>query len=229
MNTTKYWNRFGLLNPTSLDIVAENAFPTTLQYHNVYYAIKGYDDHLCRLRLEMYNYITYCDTKKDGLYNQFPKWYMNTAPGFKRKDKFMSKDQLMAFALFLEIYGNRYSVCEINNYLRKHWGCYNNLRTWWTFPRFMGFQTINLLDYLANPNDENITKVHKTAFNQLSDDFKNPNRSTGALKAFTILSSLSVRRTDKKDAFKLVKQCVGEFKEYYQEEDHPIRKLLVNM
>lgn len=221
-------NQFGLTNPHSRDIVSENCMPTTVQHHNILIALHGASNvEAMQLRKNMISYIHECRTNKDGLYNQYPKWYMELDTFKNPKDKWVSKDQLMAMICMLGINENYYLVYEINKYLRSHFNCYNNLQKFWSWPAWMGLQARYLAEHVTYPHDHDAyEKLIDICNDQIYRDTKDPERSTGALKAFTILSSLIIMNNGYKKLRPLIMELKGELEEFYTEGDHPIRLLL---
>lgn len=229
MKKNNFINIFNMLNPSSRDIVSENAFPTSIQYHNICYCLGKHIDY-SEMRINMSAYLSKCHTGIEGLYNQFPQSYMDLPIFINEKDKYTSKDQLMAMLCLLFISRDYMEINAIYRYLKKHWGFYNNVPSFWPKFRYMGRQAILTAKYF----DEHCygtsceDDLYDLCFDQILKDKDNPERSTGALKAFTVLSSIFVRFNKIEELRKLIIFLKGEFKEFY-ESDHPIRKLLIEV
>ena len=219
----KYMNEFQMVNPHKDDIVSENAFPTTIQTHNIAWYLNKIAGCMS-LRVSMHSYMEKCYTGKRGLYHQFPEYYMNKPTFANPKDKRTSKEQLMAM-LCLKLMSHDYAtICQIRHYLKKHWGCYNNLQDFY-WPRYMGRQANLTAKYFENHSCSRIWDTEDALIDICNDqilrDRNKPDRSTGALKGFMVLSSIYVRFNQMEELRKLILICKPEFKEFY-EDDHPI-------
>ena len=207
----RYINRYGLLNAKKADIDAENAPLWTLEY-----LLLKEDDHLFNKLIE---YIHNCHTKESGLYNQFPIVHGN-------KDDYMSPDQLIAFIAALKKKEEFHLVKSIYKYLYKHLFTYNNLK-----PGKIDFSRI------MQPSAVLFSAVCAGHFYfrpllflvLIYSCYVKKNETSGRLKAWVMMNYGNMKIT-KYICNYIIKKQFGSWdnvlKEYFKEEDHPIRQLI---
>ena len=208
MDYSLYLNVHGLLNPTKVDIVSENAPLVSLQY----YLLSNDEEML----LKNFQYLNRMKVDgHPGLYNQLTE----RTGG---KDDYTSPDQLIAFVGTLYLAKQIKKIKEIRKYLARHAFTYDNVRP----------GTINK-DRLMQPGAVWFTAVasgrwwYRPALSGalIYSCATKKGKTSGKLKAWTMASVLDMSATlaictkilNGFDDWRSV------FREYYQEPEHPNR------
>lgn len=204
-------NKYGLINPTSKDVVSENTLLTSMVYQ-----------YLERLALKENNY------KLDNnieffvheCYNFITLMYNNTPisnPILNRRDRLTSPDQLMCYILYSYTKGyiGHYQIWK---YLRTHYFTYNNILGEFSIkePRFMQPMIIFLAGYCAGIKWFKIPLICCLKWSLRASKDK----TSGKQKAFLIQALLGL---------KISYNWRQVFEIYYKESTHPIRRLINNV
>jgi hypothetical protein len=211
MINKNYKSEYGLINAKIADINAENAPLWSVEYLLL--------ENNPVLFHSLENYIRLCKTDTKGLYNQFPIRYHN-------KDDYTSPDQLIAFVAFFKMSNLNSEIKDIWKYLINHIGTYDNLTAKTNWSRIMQPAALAFVGACAGSKWAKIALSISCVYSCATKK----NETSGKLKAWVMFKTLNMKITEflctyfiKKTSFKDWK---GIFFEYFQEKEHPIRKIL---
>jgi hypothetical protein len=211
MISSPYVNKHGLLNAKLKDIVAENAPLWSVQYLLLEHDPELFD--------ALISYIHNCKTDIDGLYNQFPVLHGN-------KDDYMSPDQLIAFLAAFKMAKLENHIQSIWKYLKNNLATYDNLTGKINFDRTM---QVGALAFAGACAGNKLAKFVLSVACIYSCATKR-HETSGKLKAWTMFKALDMNITESICTYFIAKtpfkNWKGIFLEYFQEKEHPTRKLL---
>lgn len=211
MINSPYINKHGTLNAKLADGVAENA-----PLWSVEYLLLKHDEELFQ---SLIRFARLCKTETPGLYNQYPTLQNS-------HEDYTSPDQLMAYLAVFKLERRDDKIQEIWKYLLDHWGTYDNMTGRTNWQRIMQISAIAFAGACAGNKWAKIILAGACIYSCAT----NRGETSGKLKAWVMFKTLNMKFTEtictyfiKKTPFKNWK---GIFFEYFQEEEHPIRKLL---
>ncbi len=201
-----YINRYGLINSTRHESVAENAPLWAWQY------ILMTDN--MDMFMDLTLFVDSCYTGTNGLYNQRP--YSTGS-----NEDYMSPDQLIPFAACTR-------SPDIFKYLVQHLFTYDNLTGKINFNRIQQPASVLFTGVVAGFS----CLIPLLSLVCIVACFSKPDQTSGKLKAWTMIESLGLRRTKKVCEYILNKRSnfrtfSGCFLEYFKEEGHPIREVVL--
>lgn len=195
-----FFNIYGLLNPTSLDIVSENTLLCTLQYLQL-----GGNPINCEF------FIQKCWNTKTNMYNNII--------GIEGHDKYMSPDQIISLSAH-----SKSDALLIWNHLKSHFFTYDNITGKTNFHRIQQLQAVSMAAYQSTGSYFWCFVLSLTCIFACKKA-KKEQTGSGALKSWTCFKYAKLKFTEK-----ICNWIIGDwyyyFKIYYQESNHPIRKLI---
>jgi hypothetical protein len=230
----KYINEYGLLNSRPQDINAENAPLWSLEYlilremlADPSMPLKGmgtmdyYDEYL-QIETKLDQYVDLSYAGKQGLYHNVPFDCVHP------HDKYMSPDQLIAFAA-AKFRLNKYrEVEDMWRFLKRHFFTYDNLTGKSNFKRTMQPSAVAFLGALNGSSFWEWV----VACSCVNSCEKAPHKTSGALKAFCMMQTLYMD-----DLFEECTKILNEngtswkkvFRIYFPLIDHPIHTLVEDL
>lgn len=222
LKDSKYINKYGLLNAKLTDEVAENAPLWSIEYILLSENEEDVSDATCLL-MNLLDYVDLCKTDTEGLYHQLP------FEAELEKDRYTSPDQLIAFIAAFKLSKQEDKIEEVWSYLKRHLFTYNNLTGKRDFKRTMQPSCILFTGYLAG----NKLLLPLLSLSLIYSCLSSKEETSGKLKAWMMFKTAEMTYTEKMcnmiiKANRLFRGWNKVFKVYFNEVEHPIRKLVDN-